>query len=91
MRDRDFLPLIVGLLFLAAVGLLGFSAYAYLRLGVWDTPSLANLVVTLFGTASAYEFAQNWVGLWDILSSFPLWLALALLGVGMFSLAVFTD
>ncbi len=75
----DILMPILGAGILAAVGMLGWQIYSYLRLGEW--PSLSIITALLWLNVDWARSPNDWAGVHKILDAIPLSLTAFLAGI----------
>jgi hypothetical protein len=76
----DVLFPLAGIALLVAIGVVAWQIYTYLRVGAW--PSLSVVTALQWLTIEWALFPRDWLGVHNVLSAFPLSLAILVIGWG---------
>lgn len=85
----DILIPLLGAGVLAAIGIVGWQIYSYLKLGEW--PSLSIITVLLWFNVDWARSADDWAGVHKILNAFPLSLATFVAGIAPIGIWLWWD
>jgi hypothetical protein len=75
----DIFMRILGAGIVAAIGILGWQVYTYLKLGIWQ--SLSVITALLWLNIDWARSPHDWLGVYKVLDGMPLSLAAFLIGV----------